>query len=67
MISVECPECGERFETEADALSRYNRFYCAGCDAVIEVVEEDPLVLEVVDEEFYDTEDEPDHDDWADE
>jgi len=67
VIRVVCPECGEQFETEADALFLFHRFYCSACDALLEVVEEDPLVLEAVDEEFYAAEDEMEDDDWADE
>ncbi len=63
MIKVECPECGAQFETEASALFLFNRFYCSHCDALLEVVEEDPLVLDVVDEEYDDSEGEED-DDW---
>jgi len=64
VIKVECPECGEQFETDADVLSLFNRFYCSLCDALLEVVEEDPLVLEVVDEEYSDSEGDEEDDDW---
>ncbi len=64
MIRVECPECGEQFETESDVLFLFNRFYCSHCDALLEVIEEDPLVLDVVDEEYYDSEGEEEDDDW---
>ena len=66
MIRVVCPECGEQFETDADALFLFNRFYCLACEALLEVIEEDPLVLEAIDEEYYESEDEPEND-WADE
>lgn len=65
MIKVECPECGEQFETDADALFLFNRFYCSACDVLLEVIEEDPLVLEAIDEDFYDAEDGAEDDDWA--
>ena len=69
MIKVECPECGEQFEAESDALFLFNRLYCSACDALLEVIEEDPLVLEVVDEDYSDAEDaeEEEEDTWADE
>ena len=62
MVKVECPECGEQFETDADVLFLFNRFYCSLCDALLEVVEEEPLVLEVVDEEY--SEGDEEDDDW---
>ena len=62
MVKVECPECGEQFETDAGVLFLFNRFYCSLCDALLEVVEEDPLVLEVVDEEY--SEGDEEDDDW---
>ena len=62
MVKVECPECGEQFETDADVLFLFNRFYCSRCDALLEVVEEEPLVLEVVDEEY--SEGDEEDDDW---
>ena len=34
------------------------------CDALLEVIEEEPLVLEAVDEEYYDSEDEDEDDEW---
>ena len=64
MIKVECPECGERFEADPDVLFLFNRFYCSLCDALLEVVEEEPLVLEVVDGEYYDSEGAEEDDDW---
>jgi len=62
VVKVECPECGEQFETDADVLFLFNRFYCSLCDALLEVVEEEPLVLEVVDEEY--SEGDEEDDDW---
>jgi len=67
VIRVECPECGEQFETESEALFLFNRIYCSACDALLEVIEEDPLVLEVVDEEYHDSEDDAEDADWTDE
>ena len=60
MTKVECPECCGEFEAESDVLFLFNRFNCLLCDALLEVIEEEPLVLEAVDEEYYDSEDEDD-------
>jgi hypothetical protein len=65
VIKVECPECGEQFETGPNALFLFNRFYCSLCDALLEVIEEDPIVLEAIDEEYLDPEDEAEDDDWV--
>jgi peptide subunit release factor 1 (eRF1) len=66
VIKVECPECGEQFEVSPDALLLFNRFYCSACDAPLEVVEEQPLILQAIDEDYDDSEEEAD-DDWSDE
>ena len=63
MIDIECPECGGRFEVAADVATLLNRFYCTLCDALIEVIGEDPLILDLVDDDLFDSEDE---DDWTD-
>ena len=63
MIDVECPECGGQFKVAPEATTLLNRFYCTLCDALIEVIEEDPLILDLVDEYLTDSEDE---DDWPD-
>jgi len=68
VVKVECPECGEQFETESDSLFLFNRLYCSACDALLEVIEEDPLVLEAVDEDYDDPDDAAEEDsNWADE
>jgi len=61
---VECPECGERFEVEAGILVAGNRFYCSVCDTMLEVLEEDPVVLDVVDEGVFDDDDIEADEDW---
>ena len=67
MIRVECPECGEQFEVASNVVFLSNRFYCSVCDALLEVIEEDPVILEVVDEGAFDDEEEIEQDeDWED-
>ena len=56
MMKVECPEYGQQSEANADVLFLSNRFYCSLRNALFEVVEEDPLVVEAVDEEYFDSE-----------
>jgi peptide subunit release factor 1 (eRF1) len=67
VIKVECPECGEQFETESNVLFLFNQIYCSACDAPLEVIEEEPLVLQVIDEKRDDFEDMEEVDDWTDE
>jgi len=67
VIPVECPECGERFAVGSDVVSLSNRFYCSVCDALLEVIEEDPVVLDVVDEGGLDDDEDVEQDeDWED-
>ncbi len=63
MITVECLACGRQFEVEPDILFLANRFHCSLCDALLEVIEEDPLILDVVEEAQLASEDEEDEDD----
>ena len=63
MVEVECPECWQQFEAESDVLFLSNRLHCSLCDALLEAVEEDPLVLDVVDEQYYHSEGEEADDD----
>jgi len=65
MIELICPECGvENMYRESD-LTLYEQVHCETCGALLEIVEEDPYVLEVVedvlpDEDDYDDDDESD-------
>jgi len=60
VTKVKCPECGGEFETEQEVLTLLNRFDCLLCDALLKVIEEEPLVLDVVDQDYLDSEDEED-------
>lgn len=63
MIELICPECGvENMYRESD-LSLYEQVSCEACGALLEVVEEDPYVLELVEDALPDDEDEDDYDD----
>ncbi len=64
MTRVECPECGERFETPKEVLYLFHRLACSACDALLEVIEEDPLLLDVVEEE-YEEDDILEDDEWG--
>ena len=64
MTRVECPECGEQFEVDAGILVLSNRLYCSVCDALLEVIDEEPVVLDVVDGAFEEDEAVDDDEDW---
>jgi len=67
VIPVECPECGERFEVDSNVVFLSNRFYCSVCDTLLEVIEEDPIILDVVDEGAFDDEEDVEQDEgWED-
>ena len=46
MPSATCPVCGKGFRLEEDEAVLYARVSCPGCDAQLEVIDEDPLMLE---------------------
>jgi lysine biosynthesis protein LysW len=50
VTQIECPECGARFEVDPSVVFLSNRFYCSVCDALLEVLEEEPLILESVED-----------------
>jgi lysine biosynthesis protein LysW len=65
MSKIVCPVCDAAFDVDKDELSLFNRLRCEECEALLEVVEEDPLRLEWIEEEedFDDDEDLDDEDD----
>jgi lysine biosynthesis protein LysW len=67
MLKVVCPECAAEREFQQGELSLHNQIKCAMCGVLLEVVEEDPLEVEIVDEylspsddDDYDADDEDD-------
>ncbi len=56
-----CPVCDAALDLDKDELSLFNRLRCEECEALLEVVDEDPVRLEWVEEED-DFEDEDDVD-----
>jgi lysine biosynthesis protein LysW len=65
-----CPVCDAALDLDKDEVSLFNRLRCEECEALLEVVDEDPVRLEWVEEEdeFEDDEeldaDEDDDDDY---
>jgi len=63
MPEVICPMCDNAITLEEENISLYNHIYCDECGAVLEIVQENPIQLELVEEEM-DEEDEDDSEDF---
>ena len=63
MRKVVCPECGEESMFGPDELVLYSRIQCEECGAILEVVDENPLMLEVAESDLVSDEDEFDEED----
>jgi lysine biosynthesis protein LysW len=48
MPIVTCPACGKGFPLDSSEAALYERVICPRCDAVLDVVDEDPITLEEV-------------------
>ena len=51
MPKVACPVCGKNVAVHEDEALLYERFSCPNCDAMLEVIDEDPLMLDEVTDE----------------
>jgi len=49
---VVCPECGEESMFGPDELVLYSRIQCEECGAILEVVDESPLTVEVAESDL---------------
>lgn len=56
---IVCPVCDAALDLDKDELSLWNRLRCEECEALLEVVDEDPIRLEWIeeDDDFEDDED----------
>jgi len=45
-----CPACGRAFRLEEDEAVLNERVSCPNCDALLEVIDENPLTLEELDD-----------------
>jgi lysine biosynthesis protein LysW len=50
MPSAVCPACGKNIRVDEDQAYLYERIMCPSCDAELEVVDENPIVLEEVED-----------------
>jgi lysine biosynthesis protein LysW len=55
---IVCPVCDAALDLDKDELGLFNRLRCEECEALLEVVEEDPIRLEWIEEEDDSEEDE---------
>jgi len=46
MAKVVCPACGKGFTLAAEEVVLYEQVSCPNCDALLEVIDEDPILLE---------------------
>jgi lysine biosynthesis protein LysW len=46
-----CPVCDAALDLDKDELSLFNRLRCEECEALLEVVDEDPIRLEWIEED----------------
>ena len=60
MIEISCPECGAKSKFQKEELTIFSRVECESCGVVLEVIEEDPPEVEVVEE--YVSSDDDDYD-----
>jgi len=50
MPRTTCPACGRGFILDEDEALLYSRVYCPHCDAPLDVIEENPLMVEEAEE-----------------
>ena len=62
MVKVKCPDCGGTSEFHKKELPLYAQFECEECGVLLQVIDDDPIEVEVVDE-IQDDDDDDDEDD----
>jgi len=50
MPSAVCPACGKNIRIAEDQAFLYERIICPSCDADLEIIDENPIVLEEVED-----------------
>ncbi len=64
--SLSCPECGEPLAVNPAELELFSQIVCESCLAALEVVDEDPLELAVMDIDADEFDEDDDYDDLDD-
>ena len=66
MVEIICPDCGAKSEFRKKELPLYARVECENCGGLLQVIDDDPIEVEVVDEyvssDDYDDDDDDDED-----
>jgi len=69
MVEITCPDCGKKSSFKKKELPLYGRVECENCGILLQVIDDDPIEVEVVDElvshddDDYDEYDDDDDDD----
>ena len=58
MKTVVCPECGDIITVSPDEIELFSRIVCEGCYSTLEIIEEDPLEVAIVEIDPDDLDDE---------
>ena len=61
MVKITCPDCGGKSEFRKKELPIYSRVECENCGVLLQVIDDDPIEVQVVDE--YISSDDDDYDD----
>lgn len=48
MPKAVCPSCGKNIQVDVDEAALYETVTCPYCDAKLEVIDDDPLMLEEI-------------------
>jgi len=54
MPTLECPECGATLRLEEEEAVLYAHVHCDECGTVLEIVNENPLSVALLDDEYDD-------------
>jgi len=63
MVKVTCPDCGGVSQFRKKELPLFGQVECENCGTLLQVVEDDPIEVEIVDEDASSDDDDYDEDD----
>jgi len=67
MVEITCPDCGAKSDFPKRELSLFGRIECKNCGILLQVIDDDPIEVEIVDEDYASDADDDDDDDDDDE
>jgi len=62
MVKITCPDCGAKSEFRKSELPLYGRIECENCGILLQVINDDPIKIEIVDESVWVDDDDYDDD-----